>query len=95
MDLSIIYKHLDQEKIEKISNYFMASNNPLYFGLIIKPSKGLWEYLKNNDELLVSFVDERNSYPFKIEYKIEVGENSIFFIKPAEEYEDKIKNEIA
>jgi hypothetical protein len=61
---------------------FVASEAPLYLGIILKPSKGFWEYLKNSSEVVLCRNKEENCASFAIPYKIEVGENTIFFIKP-------------
>ncbi|MHB1812846.1 MAG: hypothetical protein ACYCPR_10640 [Thermoplasmataceae archaeon] len=61
---------------------FIASESPLYLGLILKPSKGLWEYMKNSSEIVLCHGDRENCAEMSIPYKIEVGENTIFFLKP-------------
>ena len=61
---------------------FVASEEPLYLGIILKPSKGFWEFLKNSSEVVLCHNNEENCVSFAIPYKIEVGENTIFFIKP-------------
>ena len=63
---------------EEISNWFIASVSPLYLGIISKPSPGLWAYLSHSSGLIIEINDE--SFEFRITYRIEVGENSIFFV---------------
>lgn len=94
MIISVLYKDLEKERKIEIENFFIASRTPLYIGLIIKPSKGLWEYLKNHNDVIVSFENEKESYQFDVEYKIEVGENTIFFINANEEYENELKKKL-
>ncbi|WP_393971816.1 hypothetical protein OXIME_000402 [Oxyplasma meridianum] len=61
---------------------FIASESPLYLGIIMKPSKGVWEYLKNSSEMVLCRHNNEKCASFTIPYKIEVGENTIFFIQP-------------
>ncbi len=69
------------EKIEfPVENWFIASENPLYVGIIIKPSPGLWELLSRSKNVLMQKDDSTTQY--SIPYRIEVGENSIFFLTP-------------
>lgn len=69
-------------KKEKVSidHYFIASDEPLFIGLIISPSERIWSRMKNVDSAILEIGGK--SYSFKIPYKIEVGRNSIFFVSP-------------
>jgi hypothetical protein len=68
-----------KEKV-KTDHYFVASDEPLFIGLIISPSEKLWPYMKNADSVILEIG--MVSYSFRIPYKIEVGRNSIFFVSP-------------
>lgn len=65
---------------EEIKDYFIASKSPLYLGIILPPSKGLWTYLKGSNSIVVE-VNGLSS-EFSIPYRIEVGENTLFFLRP-------------
>jgi hypothetical protein len=64
----------------KIDHYFVASDEPLFIGLIISPSERIWPQMKNADSAVLEIGGK--SYKFRIPYKIEVGRNSIFFVSP-------------
>ncbi len=83
MNLTAIFIKNRQQHEERVDESFVASMSPLYLGLIIKPSAGLWEHLKSADriDLGKSGVDP---VEFKIAYRIEVGENTIFFVTPSD-----------
>ncbi|MCL4451022.1 MAG: hypothetical protein M1327_00130 [Candidatus Thermoplasmatota archaeon] len=68
-----------KEKV-KLDHYFVASDEPLFIGLILSPSDRLWPSMKNADSVILEIG--RISYSFRIPYKIEVGRNSIFFVSP-------------
>lgn len=86
MKLSIVYYRDQKELVGEVEDFFIASNNPLYLGLIIKPSTGVWEILKSSSHANVR-VNGEKILEFEIPYKIEVGENTIFFARPSEGYE--------
>lgn len=65
---------------EVIKNYFIASRSPLYIGVILPPSEGLWTFLKS--ESMIVIRTDGFSSEFLVPYRIEVGENTIFFLKP-------------
>ncbi|AKA49587.1 hypothetical protein IX51_11280 [uncultured archaeon] len=83
MKISVVYFRNQQEVMSDVESYFVASRNPFYLGLIMKPSAGAWEILKSSSETNIR-VDGGEILQFDIAYKIEVGENTIFFVKPAE-----------
>lgn len=71
------------EKVEfAVENWFTASENPPYIGIIVKPSPGLWEFLSRTKNVILQKDDAAIQY--SIPYRIEVGENSIFFLTPKE-----------
>lgn len=69
-------------KMEKLNlgKYFVASDEPLFIGLIVSPSEKIWPHLKNTDSIVLEIGG--SSYECRIPYKIEVGRNSIFFAAP-------------
>jgi hypothetical protein len=68
------YERLTEEK------YFLASADPVYYGLIVNPSSELWGYMVENRSIKSDISGALQDY--NIPYRIDVGENSIFFIKP-------------
>ena len=70
---------------EKIEEFFTASKNPYYLGLIVKPSAGIWSTLTSSRTKEITLSLDGNVGDFKIFYRIEVGENSIFFLRPSNE----------
>lgn len=71
-------------KHEKLTEgkYFIASADPLYYGLIVNPSSELWGFMVENHSIKTDIDGDLQEYA--IPYRIDVGENSIFFIKPGE-----------
>ena len=65
-----------------VEKWFTASERPLYIGVIAKPSPGLWEHLSRSKNVIMT--DGAASRDYSIPYRIEVGENSIFFLTPKE-----------
>ncbi|MEM0157352.1 MAG: hypothetical protein QXN26_04720 [Thermoplasmataceae archaeon] len=68
---------------EKLENHFIASQNPLYIGIILKPSHGAWIRMSRAKTVVLEIDGKPGEY--SVPYRIEVGENSIFFLKPREE----------
>lgn len=87
MKITGVYRESGVEAEAPLDNYFVASRNPVYIGVLLKPSRGIWEYLKNNDSVILKLGDEERYFTMKLKYRIEVGENSIFFLNPEEEEE--------
>lgn len=83
LDISVVYFRKEKEISGKVDSYFVASRNPFYIGIIMKPSSGVWEILKSSSTANLR-VEGKNICEYEIPYKIEVGENTIFFLKPAE-----------
>lgn len=63
-----------------VENFFLASSAPLYIGVIARPSSPLWVQLSASRSGVVEI--DGTPMEFSIPYRIEVGENSIFFLKP-------------
>lgn len=82
LKLRAVYYVDGSTKMFEVSNYFVASDKPLFLGLIIEPSAGLWAYLKNSSDIVIEFSGK--SANFRVPYKIEVGRNTIFFITPVD-----------
>jgi hypothetical protein len=76
--MEILYNNKKAEFSEK--EYFIASQEPLYYGLIINPSSDLWSYMVEFDQVECKINNKTEKY--SIPYRIDVGENSIFFIMP-------------
>jgi len=74
--MKISYNNKKAEFSEK--EYFIASQEPLYYGLIINPSSDLWSYMVESDKVECTIKNKTERY--SIPYRIDVGENSIFFI---------------
>lgn len=70
-------------KLEK-EKYFVVSEEPLYYGIIINPSSEVWSYMVESHSIK-SDIDGKIS-EYSIPYRIDVGENTIFFIKLIENY---------
>ncbi len=69
----------DGKKMELSRNkVFVASKDPAYIGIIMKPEPGIWEELMDTDLFYITFGDQE--LEVKIGYRIEVGESSIFFV---------------
>lgn len=69
---------------QSLDKWFIASESPVYIGIITKPSPGIWEYLTQSREVVLEF--DGKSHGFTVPYRIEVGESSIFFVTPREEF---------
>lgn len=90
MALSLVYFREGKEISSSVDKFFVASENPLYIGLIVKPSADVWEFLKASSSVNIRLSND--SYmEMDIVYKVEVGQNTIFFIKPGEEYLEAAK----
>lgn len=66
-----------------VENWFVASQSPLYLGVITKPSPGIWGFMSRSHEVVLEISGK--SRTFRIAYRIEVGESSIFFVTPQDE----------
>lgn len=91
LDISVVYFRKEKEISGKVDSYFVASRNPFYLGILLKPSTGVWEILKSASMTNLR-IDGDTTLEFEIAYKIEVGENTIFFLKPGADSEEKAKD---
>jgi flavin reductase (DIM6/NTAB) family NADH-FMN oxidoreductase RutF len=78
MEVSVTFYQNGKTNMENLKNAFVASKDPPYVGLILKPGVGIWEYMKDHDDLIFNLHD--SSVTAEIKYRIDVGENSIFFL---------------
>lgn len=78
MEISVTFSHNGKTTTDTLKNTFVASVDPPYLGVILKPGTGVWEYLKNSDDIIIDRED--SSLTAKIKYRIDVGESSIFFL---------------
>ncbi|MHB8360996.1 MAG: hypothetical protein ACYDAO_00900 [Thermoplasmataceae archaeon] len=71
---------------------FVASLEPPYIGILMKPSPYQWEEIMEEGFVRLSFTDEDNVYDLKVKYRIEVGENTIFFVtNDSPEFVEKVR----
>lgn len=78
--LNAVFHAKGEARSEEINDFFIASKSPLYVGVIMTPSKTLWTHLKAHSEVVLEI--DGFSGNFSIPYRIEVGENTIFFLRP-------------
>ncbi|MHB1439352.1 MAG: hypothetical protein ACYCSO_00960 [Cuniculiplasma sp.] len=73
---------------------YVVSQEPLYLAVIIKPQPGIWDELMDQD---VMFIRDSSGMDVEsnIKQRIEVGENSIFFVTSQDERFRKICGEIS
>lgn len=79
--IAVITMEKGERKEYSAENWFVASRDPLYIGIITKPAPGMWEYLSRTRQIVME-VDGK-SHDFEIPYRIEVGESTIFFATPS------------
>lgn len=84
MNISVVYYRNEKEISGEVDSYFVASRNPFYLGIIMKPSTGIWEILKSSSTANLR-IGRETALEFEIAYKIEVGENTVFFLKPEQD----------
>lgn len=65
---------------ETVEDAFVASSEPFYIGLALNPSPGLWEFLKSGKRPAIEVENKLSNY--KVEFSIDVGENTLFFLSP-------------
>lgn len=70
--------------------WFIASENPLYIGIILPPGPDLWADVSTSKSLEINFKDETGK--FAVKQRVEVGENSIFFLKRSDLSSQEAKN---
>lgn len=81
--LSIVSVDQGKRHDYKVEKWFKASDSPIYIAIITKPSPGLWELLSRSKEIVMEMDGESQGY--RIPYRIEVGESTIFFVTPTDE----------
>ncbi len=71
---------------------FVASVEPPYIGILMKPSPYQWEEIMEEGFVRLSFTEEDVVFDLKVKYRIEVGENTIFFVTSDQiEFEQRVK----
>ncbi len=79
-NVRVIYSMNNQEISESAKQFFIASDDPLYIGIITRASEPLWNHLSRSKTTILDIDGKASEY--SIPYRIEVGRNSIFFLKP-------------
>ncbi len=80
-NVRVIYSRDHEKVVDSARQFFIASDDPFYVGIIASPSEPLWNHLSRSKTAVLD-IDGRVS-EFSIPYRIEVGKNSIFFLKPS------------
>lgn len=70
----------NQDKSQTMFKAFVASIEPPYLGILMKPSPFQWEEIMEEGFVRMSFQDRDKVFDLKVKYRIEVGENTIFFV---------------
>ena len=71
---------------------FVASVDPPYIGILMKPSPFQWEEIMEEGFVRLSFPEDDIVFDLKVKYRIEVGENTIFFVTSDQlEFEQRVK----
>ena len=87
--------HIRSENYDKSQSTFkafIASIEPPYMGILMKPSPFQWEEIMEEGFVRLSFPGQDMVLDLKVKYRIEVGENTIFFVTSDKtEFEEKVK----
>ncbi|MHB1492767.1 MAG: hypothetical protein ACYCR7_05195 [Thermoplasmataceae archaeon] len=82
----------DKNMGENLFRAFVASVEPPYIGILMRPSPYQWEEIMEEGFARISFDGEEMAYDLKVKYRIEVGENTIFFVtSDLKEFITKVK----
>ena len=82
----------NHDKSQSMFKAFVASVDPPYIGLLMKPSPFQWEEIMEEGFVRLSFPEEDVVFDLKVKYRIEVGENTIFFVTSDQlEFEQRVK----
>lgn len=79
--IRVIYHKNNENVSEEAKRFFIASEDPLYIGIIASPSEPIWNHLSTTKTAVLEINGRAAEY--SIPYRIEVGRNSIFFLRPA------------
>ncbi|MCL6014140.1 MAG: hypothetical protein M1323_00755 [Candidatus Thermoplasmatota archaeon] len=63
---------------------YTVSEEPPYLAVLIKPQPGIWDELMDRDTMFIK-LREKKVIEVGIKQRIEVGENSIFFVTSDDE----------
>jgi hypothetical protein len=63
-------------------SWFIASHEPFFLGVILPPEPHFWAKLASSKSVSAEFPGSRKN--FRVEQRIEVGSNSIFFLRAIE-----------
>lgn len=77
---TVHFAHNGQSSVSSVEDAFIASEEPYYVGLGIRPSPGLWEFLKAGKKPAIEIAGKTSEY--RVEFSIDVGENTLFFLSP-------------
>ena len=67
----------NHDKSQTMFKAFVASIEPPYLGMLMKPSPFQWEEIMEEGFVRMSFQDRDKVFDLKVKYRIEVGENII------------------
>ena len=82
----------NHDKNQSMFKAFVASVEPPYIGILMKPSPYQWEEIMEEGFVRLSFPEEDVVFDLKVKYRIEVGENTIFFVTSDQiEFEQRVK----
>lgn len=68
-----------ERKTIESGKWFIASSDPFYVGVILPPEPGFWAAIASSKNISIDFDGE--TLRFKVDQRIEVGSNSIFFLR--------------
>ena len=82
----------NHDKSQSTFKAFISSIEPPYMGILMKPSPFQWEEIMEEGFVRLSFPGQDMVLDLKVKYRIEVGENTIFFVTSDKtEFEEKVK----
>ena len=82
----------NHDKSQSMFKAFVASVDPPYIGILMKPSPFQWEEIMEEGFVRLSFPEDDILFDLKVKYRIEVGENTIFFVTSDQlEFEQRVK----
>lgn len=79
----IHFRSGEKDNVVESEDTFEASSAPEFVGLMLRPSPGLWEFLKAGGEPSIEINGKAGVY--RTEFSLDVGENTFFFFSPAKE----------
>lgn len=77
-NLTLVTQKGERKSIES-GKWFIASTEPFYVGVILPPEPGFWAVIAASKNLSADLDGE--TLRFKVDQRIEVGSNSIFFLR--------------